>query len=278
MSICYYEDTFRPACECTLPVTDQAIQRGVGVFDSIRVYDRRPFSLSAHMDRLASGAESAGIAAGNIPSRIAEAIREGAQREDCPNDGNCLVKAYITGGDVNRRGRFPNPRFFTLFEKGPDIPPSEYQKGIALDLARQGRPFPLVKSINYLFGYMQTSQGDEVMECIYCPGDELLETLTSSFFLCSEGKILTAPVGKVLDGITRNVVLKLAEENGFKTEIRAPLLSELATADEAFLTGSWKEVLPVVRIGEAKVGNGRPGPVAQHLLKLFRSNIDRWLD
>ena len=102
--------------------------------------------------------------------------------------------------------------------------------------------------------------------------------MSSNFYICIDGKIVTAPVGKVLKGVTRDIILTLAKEANFKIEERCPLESELARADEAFITGSVKEVLPVVRVGEQKIGNGKPGPVAQHLQKLFISNMERWLD
>ena len=102
--------------------------------------------------------------------------------------------------------------------------------------------------------------------------------MSSNFFICKEGKIVTAPVGKVLKGVTRDIILTLAAENGFKVEERCPRESELAEADEAFITGSVKEVLPVVRIGAVKIGKGRPGPVAQALRHLFVKNKGRWMD
>lgn len=102
--------------------------------------------------------------------------------------------------------------------------------------------------------------------------------MSSNFFLCKDGKVITAPVGRVLKGVTRSVVLTLAKEAGYKIEERCPLESELKEAQEAFITGSVKEVLPVVRIGSQNIGNGKPGPVAQHLQHMFAANKERWLD
>lgn len=278
MSICYYEGKFRPTSECGLPVTDLAIQRGVGVFDSIRIYEHKAFALSEHLERLAKSAEGARIQYGDIVERMFEVIREGAARPDCPGNGECLAKPYITGGDVNQTGRFPNPRFFVIFEDGGSLSPEEYKTGVALQPTAEGRPYPLIKTTNYLVGLMQCTDMSDVLECLYCPDGEITETLRSSFFLCKDGKIITAPIGRVLGGVTRNIILQLARENGFNVEERCPLVSELDSADEAFVTSSWKEVMPVVRIGDKKIGGGKPGPVAIHLQKIFRSSMDRWLD
>ncbi len=278
MSICYYERKFRPTSECGLPVTDLAIQRGVGVFDSIRIYRHKAFALSEHLERLAKSAEGARIQYGDIVEKMFEIIREGAARPDCPNGGECLAKPYITGGDVNQTGRFPHPRFFIIFEDGGSLSPEEYKAGVALQPTAEGRPYPLIKTTNYLVGLMQCTDMSDVLECLYCPDGEITETLRSSFFLCKDGKIITAPIGRVLGGVTRNIILQLALENGFKIEERCPLVSELDSADEAFVTSSWKEVMPVVRIGDKRVGSGKPGPVAMHLQKIFRASMDRWLD
>ena len=65
---------------------------------------------------------------------------------------------------------------------------------------------------------------------------------------------------------------------GFKVEERCPKVTELEKADEAFVTGSLKEILGVVRIGGHRIGKGTPGPVTQHLHRLFRTSLQHWLD
>ena len=115
MSICYFNGKFAPVSECAIPVTDMSIQRGVGAFESIRVYEGRPFAMMPHLERLAGSAAGAGIEAADIISKLPELIKEGLKREDTPKDG--LAKPYITGGDVNNKGHFPQPRFFIIFDE-----------------------------------------------------------------------------------------------------------------------------------------------------------------
>ena len=278
MSICYYNGQFRPVGECRLPVTDLVVQRGVGVFDSIRIYDGNPFALGEHLERLRRSAEGAGINCGGIIEHLYDVIREGAKRPDCPDGGNCIVKAYITGGDVNNCGSFPEPRYFVVYEPGPGNNEEGYKNGVVLEPTTAERQYPLVKSINYLFGIIQSAGKPDTLECLYCPKGNITETLRSSFFLYKDGKIVTAPVGRVLGGITRSIVLELARENGFTVEERCPDISELSEASEAFLTNVWNEVMPVVRVGDTVIGSGKPGPTAARLLELFRSSMHRWDD
>ena len=152
MSLCYMNDKFAPVSECTLPVSDLVIQRGVGAFESIRLYDGRPFAMSLHLERLANSVKDSGIEADAILSKLPELIREGIRQPGCPHDG--LAKPFITGGDVNNKGHFPQPRFFILFEDVHKLTDDEKKQGIALEPNRVDRPYPLVKSINYLFGLM----------------------------------------------------------------------------------------------------------------------------
>ena len=279
MVLCYYNGRFSPVSECALPLTDMAIQRGVGAFESIRIYDGTPFAMKQHLERLAGSAAGSGIMAEEIIEKLPGLIREGLALPDNKNfDG--LVKPYITGGDVNNKGSFPNPRFFIIFDEVHKPTDEEKKNGIALEPNRVARPFPLIKSTNYLFGLIPLSKTQRVnFETLYItPEGEITEAMSSNFFLYKDGKIITAPVGKVLKGVTRDIIITLARENGFTVEERCPLESELASADEAFITGTVKEILPVVRVGAQQIGSGRPGPVAQNLQHIFLKNQQRWMD
>jgi branched-chain amino acid aminotransferase len=277
MSICYIEGSFRPTEECALPVTDLAITRGVGVFDSLRGFDRKPFAMEEHMKRLEESALRVGIAVGDTVDRIKQIIKDGLKRSDCPNGGSCLVRSFITGGDTNDLGLFPNPRHFVIFSKAEPTADEEYRSGVSLLPTQESRPYPTIKSINYLIGIMQCAGRGDVRECLYCPGGEITETLSSSFFTHMDGMIFTAPLGEVLGGVTRSFVIDLARTYGFKVIEHAPRLSDLPKADEAFITGTLKDVLPVVRVGDIVIGDGKPGPVAARLLRLFREYRERRL-
>jgi len=279
--LCYYEGQFMPLDECRIPVTDFIFQRGVGVFEAIRVYDGRPFGLKAHLERFAESVKAAGIATDKIDiKQVEQIIREGLKREDCPK--NCSAKPYATGGDLNSpKGHFPAPRLLVMFEPvAMAQTEDERQNGVALIPNRMYRPTPLVKSINYLFGLMPVGNSDgSFFESLYIsPDGEIAEGMTSNFYLVKGNKIITAPVGKVLKGVTRGIILTLAKENGYEIEERCPLESELCEADEAFATGSIKEILAVVRIGKQIIGSGKPGAVAKNLQQLFTANIGRWLE
>jgi branched-chain amino acid aminotransferase len=277
MSICFYRDTFMPLEECRIPVTDLAIQRGIGVFDSIRTYDRKPFALNEHIERLRESAKRCGMEAEEIIKELPDIIRRGINHDSAP-DKDLVIRPYITGGRINDHGHFPEPDFFVIFEEVHPLTPKEFKNGVALKPIYTQRFFPETKSTNYLAGYV-TMMGAKpnVFEALYIVNGEITEATASSFFLCKGGKIITAPVGKVLRGITREILITLLKENNFDVEERCPLESELSEAQEAFISGSIKEVLPIIKVGDQTIGNGHPGPVSQHVHKLFLSNLNRWL-
>ena len=279
MAICYYNGKYAPLAECALPLTDLAIQRGVGTFETVRIYEGRPFAMALHLERLAESVEGAGIRGGEIIKQLPEIIRGGLALPEM-KDFDGIVKPYVTGGDINDGGTFPQPRFFVIFDAAHKPTEEELKNGIALEPNHIDRPYPTIKSINYLFGLIPLSKSSKSnFESLYItPEGEITEALSSNFFLCKDGKLITAPVGRVLKGVTRDIIITLARENGFTVEERCPREEELAQADEAFITGSVKEILPVVRVGSQKIGSGRPGPAVQRLQHIFLQNMPRWLD
>ncbi len=274
MALCYMNGEFIPRDAATLPITDLAIQRGVGVFDSIRTYRRKPFTLTAHLDRLFSSAREARIEPPVTDEALRRVIFDGISRME----GECLVRPFITGGDVNLSGTFPRARFFVLFEPLRPLPPERYAEGVLLLPLELRRSTPTTKSIDYMAPLMARGGREEVFEILYCSDGEITEATSSSFFLVHGGKILTAPLEQVLSGVTRGLVLQVARDGGFVVEERCPRLDELATASEAFIASTIKEVLPVVRVGDVVLGDGKPGPVARHLRKLYLDQVDRWLE
>jgi branched-chain amino acid aminotransferase len=272
--LCYLNGKFVPPEEAALPISDLIIQRGIGIFESISTYKKRPLMLTPHLERLLTGAKNSYI---HPPMGIAEmrdVIREGVETLD----DELLIKAYLSGGDVFDRAKgFTDPRFFVVYETLKLPPPEFYEQGVRLEPVDVGRYDPSTKSVDYRKAYT-LSPHDEHAEILYCPGGEITESAQSSFFLYLNDTLVTAPLTRVLKGTTRQAVINLARGVGIDVEERCPLLAELAGAAEAFITGSVKKILPVVRIGSQIIGDGRPGPVTKRVSALFLEHIMEWLE
>ncbi|MBQ3626305.1 MAG: aminotransferase class IV family protein [Synergistaceae bacterium] len=274
MLLCYINGQFVSQESAKLPVTDLIIQRGVGVFEVIATYNSRPLLLTPHLERLKASADSAKIKFNLDLNNLKNIIREGIKRAG----GEVRVKVYLTGGDSfdELTGEFINPRLFILFEQ-LEVPSQEqYEKGVTLEPVAYGRKDPTVKSVDYRSSYM-ISQPD-AYEVLYCPDGEITETGHSSFFLVVNNKLVTAPLSRVLKGTTRQAILEIAKREGIIIEERCPLWSELAEAGEAFITGSSKKVVPVVKVGNIKIGDGKPGALTRRIYDLYIKHIENWLE
>jgi len=274
VSLAFFEGEFRPSSSVSIPVTDLALQRGVGVFDSLRTLGGKPLGLSLHLDRLEHSLEEASIAHPASRAEMEAVIREGISRME----GETTVRIYVTGGDHHEGGAFPAPRWFALFEPTHRPDRSVTAQGVVLWPLPHERPLPLLKSINYMAAFVEKGLHPETYEILYCPGGEITEATASNAFMVIDGKIVTAPLERVLSGVTRTFVLEVAREAGYTVEERCPRLDELPRAAEFFITGSVKEILPVAKIGAARIGDGKPGPVTSHLIQLLAGSLERWVD
>lgn len=275
MTICYAGGSFTELEKASLPLSDLAFQRGVGVFETMRIFDGHPVAMTPHLERLAESARRCRISLPMPMEEMKEIIREGISRYG----DNGRARPFITGGDVLDKDKgFTNPRFLVFFE--PLDPPSEkaYREGIALHPVDTSRPMPSIKSINYLGGYLPLAEDTEALEILYCPEGEITESSHSNAFMVIDGVLLTAPLERVLAGTMRNIVIDAAREAGFSVEERCPRVEDLSRCSEFFITGSIKEVLPVVRVGKTFIGGGKPGPVSAHLRRHYLENIERWVE
>ncbi|GHS90670.1 aminotransferase IV [Synergistales bacterium] len=274
IKLCYLDGAFVSPEEARLPVSDLMIQRGIGVFESISTYDRRALMLTPHIERFLFSAKSSYIASPLGITEMRDVVREGIDKLDC----ELLIKTYLSGGDEFDRVRgFTSPRFFVTFEP-LDLPPREfYEQGIRLEPIDDDREDPAIKSIDYRKAYALAPH-DEHTEILYCPEGEITESAHSSFFVVLDDVLVTAPLSRVLKGTTRQAVLDIARGAGIEVEERCPLLSELPQSSEAFITGSVKKILPVVRVGSQIIGDGLVGAMTKKLSELYLDHIKEWLE
>jgi len=277
VNICYRNGVYLPLEEVCLPVTDLLVQRGIGVFDSIRTYGGRPFALKEHLRRLERSAREASMKLPLSLEALERVIRDGISRMG--REGDVTIRPYVTGGRVIDDCRFAEPDLFVLFEKMTPPPAERYEEGVSLLPIPFSRPFPAMKSIDYMTPYVSRLRaGGGDFECLYCPDGTITESTAGNFFLVLDGTLVTAPEETVLEGVTRGIILDLAQEAAIAVERRSLRVEELPVADEAFITGTSKEVTPIVRIGAVTIGDGRPGPMTRRLHDLLRDHIERWLE
>jgi branched-chain amino acid aminotransferase len=133
---------------------------------------------------------------------------------------------------------------------------------------------PRIKSLNYLNNILAKIEGIQAgaTEAIMLNGNgHVSECTGDNIFIVKGGGLVTPPTADgILEGITRGVVMELAEGDGMRVTQRSTTRFDLYSADECFLSGTAAELIPVVRIDGRSIGSGRPGPVTLRLLERFR--------
>ena len=264
-----------PKEEASLGVTDLAILRGYGLFDFFVVKQGQPLFFDDYLDRMENSARSLRLPLPFSKAAIKQQIYDLIAANDLKNAG---LKLILTGG-YSEDGFSPvTPNLIILAAPPPNYPASRYNDGVKLMLHEYHRTFPSIKSINYIVGVnllpqMKAAQAEDIL---FHYGGEVHETVRANFFIVKNDNTIVTPEEEILKGITRKQVLELAAQF-YEIEKRSLLFDELASAKEAFITSSTKQLMPIVRLDEMVVGNGKPGPISQHLLELLRKKEEAYL-
>jgi len=245
----YLDGQIIPAAEAKISALDLSIQRGYGVMDYLRTYEGRPFRLRDHLYRFQNSAREVGIELLKSIEEMTAIVEEMIEKVEFPE---VSLKLILTGG-VSPDHYLPidNPTFFVIAYPLSPFPEAYFREGIHLMTMCYSRPFPSAKSTLYLPAIVAMRRAKKMGAAdvlFYSEEGHILETGTSNFFAVKGGTIIT-PASSILKGVTRQVVLELAEEK-FSIEERVIQFSEISTFDGAFLTSSNKEVMPVTRIDE----------------------------
>jgi len=153
-----------------------------------------------------------------------------------------------------------------------EVPDELRREGARVQLSGDiTRPDPVIKRAEFVERRIPYLPGTpEAYETIMTsPEGDLLEGTSTNFFAVRDGHLLTAPA-EVLEGITRRIVLELAEEARIPTRLAPVSTGDIPLLHEAFVTSSSREIVPVVAIGQVTVGSGRVGPLTRRLLSLYR--------
>jgi branched-subunit amino acid aminotransferase/4-amino-4-deoxychorismate lyase len=152
-------------------------------------------------------------------------------------------------------------------------PPAEmYAQGVKLDIASGlEREQPLIKTADFAVKRREYTSG-AYESLLVDEGGSILEGTGSNFFAVRDGVVWTAGEG-VLEGITRQILLQIIPQLGIPLRLKPVLLADLPQLDEAAMSSSSRALLPVVEIGGQMIGNGRPGPITQRILRAYNDYV-----
>lgn len=275
--IYYVNGEFVPAQQASLPLNDLGLVRGYGVFDVLRTYDRQPFKLREHVQRLQKSASSIRINAEWSTEELEGWVQETLARnyEANPELGDVNVRLVLTGGPSdNCFTPHRTPSLAIMISPVPVRDGEMYENGAKLITVDMERFMPTVKSLNYITAIMGAAAASEAgaVEALYHTEDGYVtEGTRTSFFVVQGEKVITSS-NAILDGITRRVVMEIAADR-FEVVEEPISYEQLRTVDEAILVGTTKEVLPIVQIDDMQIGSGQPGPVTRELAAMFDAYV-----
>ena len=276
-NVAFVNGAFMPLAEAKVSIEDRGFQFGDGVYEVIRTYKGRPFSLEAHLSRLDRSATALELLQPYSRAEWIDHILEGIKRAAYPE---AKIYLQITRGVAPRDHAYsnePTPTAVMTVREFHPLDRSVQATGVAAmttEDIRWGRCD--IKSVNLLANVLARQQVKQarVFEAILVDAGLVTEGAISNVMVVQGGTVVTAPEGpRILSGVTRAVVLDLALKEGLPIQERFVSQADLYEADEVFLTGTTVEVLAVIRIDGKIIGDGRPGPVTQRLAGTFTSRV-----
>jgi D-alanine transaminase len=276
-NVAFLNGSFVPLDEAKVSIEDRGFQFGDGVYEVIRTYKGRPFSLDAHLARLDRSAAALDLTQPYSRVEWTSHILEGIERAAYPES---KIYLQITRGVAPRDHAYADDTKPTVVMTVREFHPLDRSvqatgvNAMTTEDIRWGRCD--IKSVNLLANVLARQQVKQarVFEAILVNGGSVTEGAISNVMVVQRGTVVTAPEGpRILSGVTRAVVLDLALTEGLPILERFVSQADLYRADEVFLTGTTVEVLGVVRIDGKVIGDGQPGPITRRLAASFTRRV-----
>lgn len=268
--IYYVNGDYLAADRACLRINDLGIVRGYGVFDFIRTYNGVPFKLKEHVQRLQNSAELIGLSLPRSIEEIEAIAQETLNRNNFPESN---IRIVVTGGYSNDFiTPIDQPSLMITVTPASKFPAEYYEQGIKVITVQTERFLPGAKTLNYISAIMALQQAKlaHAVEALYVDRQgHVLEGTTTNLFIFRDSQLIT-PKDNILKGVTRNVVLELAKER-FEIVEQPIYYSELSSCDEAFISATNKEIMPIVQVDDLQLSNGKPGKNTQMIMDLFHN-------
>lgn len=262
-----------------ISVFDRGFLYGDSVFETVRTYGGVPFELPLHLRRLERSARRVHIV---LPVSLEQLEEEVGVAVAAAGNAESYVRVMVTRGQ-GPLGLDPaladRARRVIIASQLSSPPDDWYASGVAVTTYRTQRQIDATsaegaKVGNYLVSVLamhEARQAGAVEALIVDGAGRVLEGASSNVFLVTDGRLVTAPESAgILPGVTRAHVISLSRSAGVSIDLRSAQLAELMAADEAFITSSIREVVPVVRVDDVAIGVGRVGPLTRRLMDRFR--------
>jgi branched-chain amino acid aminotransferase len=268
--------------DAKISIFDHGFLYGASIYESMRTYGGKPFQLMGHYQRLASSARGVHLI---LPFDFEEFHRQLRMTLAQSEAAESAIRVIVTRGAGDpgyAPAKLGPPAFIFLVSPLPPVPPGIYEKGVTLSLVSVRRNLPealdpAVKSgnlLNQMLAWNEAHSRNAYEALMLNYRGELTECTMCNLFVV-RNKILRTPALEcgILAGITRQLILEVASESGLTSEESILYPEDLYGAEEAFLTVTSREIIPVVRCDDHTIGNGYPGTTTRFLHLKYRQKV-----
>jgi branched-chain amino acid aminotransferase len=281
----YVNGEFYRRDEAKISVFDSGFLVGDGVWEGIRLHDGEFAFLDLHLDRLLEGAKTIGLDIGMTREEITAALRETVRRNGMESSAGVHVRLMVTRGDKKTPSQDPR-----LTVGGPNVviiaehkvaDPGVKERGIRLFTSTVRRPPPDTldqrlnchSKLHEVVALLQALEAGADEALMLDPPGAVATCNATNFFVVRRGEVWTSTGHYSLNGITRRMIIDLCLASGVPVFERPFSLTDVYGADEAFVTGTFGGITPVVEVDGRKIGTGRRGDVTARLTDLYAEAV-----
>lgn len=278
MTHIWVNDRLMKRDEAAIDPEDRGYQFGDGVYEVIKVYDGNLFEMTAHIDRFYRSADELRIVIPYTKDVLHKMIYDLVEADQLATGH---VYMQITRGVAERQHFFPDnaEAVLTAYTQVSERPLAQFENGIEALLYEDIRWLRCdIKSLNLLGAVLAKQAAHEAGcdEAILHRGDIVTEGSSSNVYGVKDGVIYTHPANNfILNGITRQVVLRCAKEVGIEVVEEAMTVEQLLAMDEVFFTSTGVEVSPIIKINETIIADGKPGQWTRKLQQAFDAKVQQ---
>ena len=278
----YIDGHFKPRKEALVSVFDHGFLYGDGIYETMRAYGGKLFLLKKHLARLKHSADAISLKPPLPLDRIGDALNESVSINKLQE---AYVRLHISRGP-GELGLDPAlcaaPTMVIVAKPFHEYPAAYFERGISVAIVATRRNHPLalppaIKGTNFLNNILAKIEAIKAhaYEGIMLNWEGYVaEGTISNICMVKKGVLYTPHLDTgILEGVTRDLVLRLAKRNKIPVREAMLLPKDLLSADESFITNTTMEIMPVTTVGRKKIGRGVPGPVTAALRKAYQKEV-----
>ena len=283
----YINGEFHPRNEAKVSVFDSGFLVGDGVWEGVRLHGGEFAFLDLHLDRLFEGARAIDLDIGMTRQEITAALHETIRRNGMEDSDSVHVRLMVTRGDKKTPSQDPR-----LVVGGPNVviiaehktaDPDVKEHGVCLFTSTVRRPPPdtldqklnCPSKLHEVVALIQALKAGADEALMLDPTGAVATCNATNFFIVRGGEVWTSTGQYCLNGITRRMVIELCHENDIPVTERAFSLTDVYGADEAFVTGTFGSLTPVIEVDGRRIGTGKRGGMTVRLSELYAGAVAR---